>query len=275
MRPTTPRPAREAPASDATGPMLNVAGATKAFRGMSTPALEDVGFTLRRGEFTSLLGPSGCGKTTLLRSVAGLLELDSGTIEIAGQTSTGPSTDKAFVFQHFSLFPWRTVLDNAAYGLELQGMSKKDRYARAGEYLDLLRLSDFAGHYPAQISGGMQQRVGIARALALDPRVLLMDEPFGALDALTRERLQNELETICSTGDLTVLFVTHAIDEAIMLSDSIVVMGIRPGRVLKRFEVTFPRPRSSTEFRADPAYVRMRREIWSLLEDELNRGTDH
>ena len=176
--------------------MLEISEVSKSF-GAGPAVLSGVSLRMAEGQFTSLLGPSGCGKTTLLRIVAGLLSADAGQVVFNGKVSTGPSRDKTFVFQHFGLFPWRSVLDNASYGLELQGVPKAERHEKARVLLKLLGLERFESYYPGQISGGMQQRVGLARALAVDPKLVLMDEPFGALDALTRERLQHELEGIC------------------------------------------------------------------------------
>jgi NitT/TauT family transport system ATP-binding protein len=250
--------------------MLEVRGISKSFGG-GIQVLSDVNLAMAPGGFTSLLGPSGCGKTTLLRIVAGLIDPDEGEVIVAGEKSTGPSQEKTFVFQHFGLFPWRSVLDNAAYGLELQGVGKAERHEKARGLLKTLGLERFESYYPGQISGGMQQRVGLARALAVDPKLVLMDEPFGALDALTRERLQYELEAICVSRGLTVLFVTHSIDEALFLSDSVAVMGIAPGRIVELIDVKLPRPRSRADIRSDPSYAGMRAGIWSLLQAELTR----
>jgi NitT/TauT family transport system ATP-binding protein len=190
-------------------------------------------------------------------------------VTVDGKESTGPSRDKAIVFQHFNLFPWRTTIDNVAYGLEMQGVKKPERLKIAREYLDLVGLASFARQFPGQLSGGMRQRVGIARALAISPKLLLMDEPFGALDALTREYLQGQLARICEERKLTTLFVTHSIDEAIYLSDRVVVMGVRPGRIIAEFTIRMPKPRSDYNFRAEPEYATVREEIWRLLEKQL------
>ena len=252
--------------------MLEIAHVTKSFARLDQPVLSDFSLHVGEGEFVSLIGPSGCGKTTLLRIVAGLLPASSGTIAVAGTPSLGPSRDKAVVFQHFNLFPWRTALANAAYGLEIQGMPRREREERAMRYLRMLGLERFAQHYPGEISGGMRQRVGIARALAIEPKLLLMDEPFGALDALTREHLQGELQRIAEDTKLTILFVTHSIDEALYLSDRIVAMGTHPGRIIREFPIGLRRPRYSYNFRAEPEYAGTRGEIWSLLERELTRA---
>jgi NitT/TauT family transport system ATP-binding protein len=200
--------------------------------------------------------------------VTGLLRPSDGDVLLGGKPSLQPSREKAIVFQHFNLFPWRTALDNVAYGLELQGVAKRKRRAAAEEQLGLVGLSDRLHHYPSQLSGGQQQRVGLARALAIEPKLLLMDEPFGALDALTREQLQGMLQQICAEKGLTVLFVTHSIDEAIYLSDRIVVMGV-PGRVVGEFRVDLKRPRSEYDWRATDEYTSLRGDVWELLQTEL------
>ncbi len=249
--------------------MLDIQHVDKSFGQEGPPVLDDFSLAVAEGEFVSLIGPSGCGKTTLLRIVAGLLTATSGTVAVAGVPSLGPSRDKAVVFQHFNLFPWRTALANAAYGLEIQGMSRAEREERAMQWLVKLGLERYAHHYPGEISGGMRQRVGIARALVIEPKLLLMDEPFGALDALTREHLQGELQRIAESTSLTILFVTHSIDEAVYLSDRVIVMGTHPGRIIREFQVDLRRPRYDYNFRAEPQYAAIRGEIWSLLEREL------
>jgi ABC-type nitrate/sulfonate/bicarbonate transport system ATPase subunit len=252
--------------------VLRIEQLYKSFATSSGMVLEAFDLEAREGEFVTLIGPSGCGKTTALRIVAGLLDASGGQVYVDGRPSEGPSRDKAIVFQHFNLLPWRTALSNVAYGLEIQGVRRDERLRAAREYLALVGLADHADHYPAQLSGGQRQRVGIARALAIHPKLLLMDEPFGALDALTREHLQGQLQRIVQEHDLTVLFVTHSIDEAIYLSDRIVVMGVRPGRVIAEFPVALRKPRADYDFRAEPEYARVRGEIWSLLERQLLRA---
>jgi ABC-type nitrate/sulfonate/bicarbonate transport system ATPase subunit len=252
--------------------LLRIDSLEKAFGARRQVVVEGFDLEVVPGEFVTLIGPSGCGKTTVLRIAAGLLEPTRGEVFVDGQLSMGPSRDKAIVFQHFNLFPWRNALDNVAYGLEIQGMSKTQRVDIAMGYLRMVGLETHAKHYPGQMSGGQQQRVGIARALAISPKLMLMDEPFGALDALTRERLQGQLQQICLEQGLTVLFVTHSIDEAIYLSDRIVVMGTRPGRVLAEFRIALPKPRGDYNFRAEPEYARVRGEIWGLLEQQLQRA---
>ena len=239
----------------------------KTYGQSAVPALAGMNLEVKRGELVSLLGPSGCGKTTALRIVGGLLEPSGGNVLVDGHASLGPSREKAMVFQLFNLFPWRTAEANVAFGLEAQGMRKRERLAIAREYLNLVGLADKAQSYPAQLSGGQNQRVGIARALAIEPKILLMDEPFGALDALTREHLQVMLQEICADRNLTILFVTHSIDEAIFLSDRIVVMTT-PGRVIADYEVQLPGPRTGYDWRATPRYSELRTGIWDLLQAE-------
>jgi NitT/TauT family transport system ATP-binding protein len=255
--------------------MLKVDGLSKSYDPDKPPILVDFNLRVGEGEFVSLLGPSGCGKTTALRIVTGLLRQSSGEVWVNGKPSTGPSRDKAIVFQSFNLFPWKTALDNAAYGLEVQGVGKKERSDRAAEYLDLVGLGDRMDHFPSQLSGGQQQRVGLARALAIEPKLMLMDEPFGALDALTREGLQGMLMKICADRGLSVLFVTHSIDEAIYLSDRIIVMGVNPGRVIADLPVDLARPRYDFNWRAEDTYAELREKCWSLLESQIKlAGTD-
>jgi len=211
-------------------------------------ALDDVSLTIGEGEFVSLVGPSGCGKSTLLRLVAGLDSPDAGIIEVSGQRSRGPSADNGIVFQQPTLLQWRTALANVMLPMEIQEgrgrRRRREQRGRAATYLDLVGLSRFANHYPNQLSGGMQQRVAIARALATDPRVLLMDEPFGALDAMTREQLNIELLRIWATTGKTVLFVTHSVEEAVLMSDRVVIMSNQPARIVDDFAIPLARPRA-------------------------------
>jgi NitT/TauT family transport system ATP-binding protein len=227
-------------------------------------ALEDVSLTVDEGSFVVICGPSGCGKSTLLRMLHGLQKPDAGEIRVRGERVTGPRLDRAMVFQHHNLMPWRTVERNVELGLEAAGVGKSERRARAGEWLEKVGLQDFAGYHPAQLSGGMQQRVGLARALALDPDMLLMDEPFGALDAQTRVVLQGELERIWEADSKTVVFITHDIEEALFLADRVIVMSARPGRIEADVEVSAPRPRGDA-WRADPEFARLKGQLWELL----------
>jgi NitT/TauT family transport system ATP-binding protein len=225
-------------------------------------ALSDVDLTVGAGRFVSLIGPSGCGKSTLLRLVADLLAPTAGTVEVAGKPAGVARRDQEYgiVFQQAGLFDWRTVTRNVELPLELRGTPRRERRVRAREMLDLVGLGDFAGHYPAQLSGGMQQRVAIARALAVHPPLLLMDEPFGALDEITRERMQAELLRICAQTGTSALFVTHSIPEAVFLSDTVVVMSARPGRITAVLDVELgertEQTRAGTDFFATITEVR-------------------
>ncbi|MFG1604060.1 ABC transporter ATP-binding protein [Actinoplanes sp. NPDC049265] len=224
---------------------VSLSGVTKVFnagRPDEVTALSDVDLTVGAGEFVSLIGPSGCGKSTLLRLIADLIPPTSGSVSVAGDTATAARRKQEYgiAFQQAGLFEWRTVQRNVELPLELRGMSRTSRNARAREMLDLVGLGDFAKHYPAQLSGGMQQRVAIARALAVSPPLLLMDEPFGALDEMTRERLQTELLSICAKTGAAVVFVTHSISEAVFLSRKVVVMSPRPGRITATIDVALP-----------------------------------
>jgi len=253
------------------GPILDIRGVSKAFPTPVGPVtvLQDISLQLGTGEFVSLIGPSGCGKTTLLRIVAGLIPPTRGEVWIEGELSTKPSRRRGFVFQHFNLLPWRTVLSNACYGLELAGVGRAQARRAGLAQLEILGLRGFEGHFPAQISGGMKQRVGLARALLINPSILLMDEPFGALDALTREVMQEDLLRIWERKKV-ILFVTHSIDEAIFLSDRVVVMGTAPGRILQEFPVDLPRPRLGWDVRSDPRYTGLRHAIWQMLKGQVS-----
>jgi NitT/TauT family transport system ATP-binding protein len=211
-------------------------------------ALSGIQFDVHRREFISVIGPSGCGKSTLIRIVAGLETPTSGSIRIDGNPVDGPGADRGMVFQGYTLFPWLSVKRNVMFGPKMKGMKKALAERKALEWLDLVGLADFANHYPAQLSGGMKQRVAIARALANEPRILLMDEPFGALDAQTRASMQAQLLRIWENVDVTILFITHDLDEAIYLSDRVVVLGAHPGRVLEIIEVPVARSRSPEQF---------------------------
>ncbi|WP_049893413.1 ABC transporter ATP-binding protein [Halogranum rubrum] len=210
-------------------------------------ALQDVNFAVDDGEFVCIVGPSGCGKTTLFRLIAGLEEPTTGAVRLDGTPVEGPGTDRGMVFQEYGLFPWRTVRENVSFGLEEQGVEKAERGRRTSEMLELVGLDEFADAYPRELSGGMKQRVGIARALAVDPELLLMDEPFGAVDAQTRDMLHEELLSIWSETEKTVLFVTHDVEEAVTLSDRVVVMAADPGRVREVVDVDLARPRERTD----------------------------
>lgn len=227
-------------------------------------AVEDVSLEIKSGEFVSIVGPSGCGKSTLLLAVDGLLSPTRGVVEVGGVPTTRPGPDRAMVFQEFALFPWRTVLRNVTFGLEIEKQPGVDAKERAMELLKLVGLEGFENHHPHQLSGGMRQRVGIARALAMDPDVLLMDEPFGALDAQTREIMGDELLKIWNTARKTVLFVTHGIDEAVFLADRAVVLTKGPARVADVIDIDLPRPRTP-EMRKSAAYLQYREHIANLI----------
>jgi NitT/TauT family transport system ATP-binding protein len=223
--------------------------------------LKDVNLTVEKNEFVSIVGASGSGKTTLLRIVAGLTQADSGTVEIEGRKVSGPGPDRAMVFQSINLLPWRNVLGNVEFALELRGIAAAERRERAMRFIELVGLAKHLQSYPHELSGGMQQRVGIARALATDPAILLMDEPFGSLDAQTAEFLWEELSRIVAATRKTVLFVTHHIDEAIYLSDRIVVLGGNPAGVQHVINVDFPKPRWTYDVRAEPRFSKLRAEL--------------
>jgi len=248
---------------------LSVAGLSKRFGELEV--LRAIGVDVARGEFVSLVGPSGCGKTTFLRIVAGLERASAGGVRIDGRAVTGPGVDRGFVFQTDNLLPWRTVLANALLGPELAG---RDARPRTLELLKLVGLAGFEHYYPRQLSGGMRQRVNLARALAVDPEILLMDEPFSALDAQTREIMQTELLRIWNEGRKTVLFVTHQIDEAVFLSDRVLVFGRRPGRVREVVRVDLPRPRDLAVKRTGEFVAYVDR-IWRLIEDDVRESVLH
>lgn len=233
-----------------------------------TVVLDDFNLEVKKGEFLAILGPSGCGKSTFLSILAGLARQDTGRVLIAGNPVTGTGQNRGVVFQGYALFPWLTVLENIQVGLEIRGLSKKEREPIAREYLALVGLQDFANRYPQQLSGGMKQRVAIARALAYDPDVLLMDEPFAALDAQTRELLQLELLKIWEDSRKTIVFVTHSIDEAVFMADRVAVMQAHPGKVKKIIDVNLPRPRTE-EVRNSVQFSKIRQVAWNLLRDEV------
>jgi ABC-type nitrate/sulfonate/bicarbonate transport system ATPase subunit len=232
-------------------------------------ALKDVSLTVSGGEFLTVLGPSGCGKTTLLRILAGLETFDSGEIRIHDKPVIGPGPDRAMVFQSFALLPWATVIDNIAFGLELRGVAKEKRISRANQLIDLVGLSGFEKRLPGELSGGMQQRVGLARALAVDPEILLMDEPFGALDEQTRRLLQEELLAIWEQSRKTVIFITHSMEEAVLLGDRVILMSARPGRIVDIVDVPLPRPRASAvdDATGSVEFAKITADLWRRLRE--------
>jgi NitT/TauT family transport system ATP-binding protein len=227
--------------------------------------LEDVSFTVAPSEFVSLLGPSGCGKTTVLRMVAGLLRPATGVVQVGSKRVSKPGPDRAVVFQNAALLPWLDVRGNIAFGMRLLRWPAARVDEQTRRHIDLVGLSGFEHHLPRELSGGMQQRVGLARALAVDPKILLMDEPFGALDEITRRHMQNELLRVWSESRKTSLFVTHSVDEAVILSDRILVMATRPGRIIADIHVDLPRPRDR-DVEASAAFVDLRQEVWRWLD---------
>lgn len=227
-------------------------------------AIEGLDLDVADHEFLTIIGPSGCGKTTLLRIIAGLIPFEQGEVLIDGRPVTGPGPDRAVVFQNFALLPWATVLDNVAFGLELRGVPRQQRYETAMRLIKLVGLEGFERRIPRELSGGMQQRVGLARALAVDPQILLMDEPFGSLDEQTRRLLQEELLRIWETQRKTVVFITHSMEEAVLLGDRVVLMSPRPGRVKEIIQVPLPRPRGR-EVEKSPAFVETKEYLWENL----------
>lgn len=237
-------------------------------------ALQDFNLDIREGEFFTLLGPSGCGKSTFLNVLAGLARKSGGSISIDGQPASGINREQGVVFQGYALFPWRTVLQNIEVGLEIRKIPKRERRETAEQFLHLVGLAGFGQRYPHELSGGMRQRVAIARSLAYSPSLLLMDEPFAALDAQTREILQSELLRIWEQHKTTIVFITHSLDEAIYLSDRIAVMTHRPGRVKSVLDIALPRPRPA-EIRHAPAFVQLREQAWDVLRDEVAFASGH
>jgi len=254
-----------------TSPKVVVSGVSVTFeaRGQTVLALDRVSLDVAAGEFLCIVGPSGSGKSTLLRVLAGLLRQSAGEVRIAADHPGSPLT--AMVFQEHALLPWRSVIDNVVFGLENRGVARAEREARAREMLAMVGLTRFAKHYPYQLSGGMKQRVGIARALANDPEVLLMDEPLAALDAQTRAIMQEELLRIWATLGKTVIYVTHSLEEALLLGDRVVLLTARPGRVSQVFPVDLGRPRG-LEIRGSQAYGALLEKIWSQLREEVVRA---
>jgi NitT/TauT family transport system ATP-binding protein len=262
-----------APRTEAAAPLLTVENVTKHF---ATPegvvaAVDDISLNVAKGEFLAVIGPSGCGKSTLFNVIGGLLEHYQGRVAVAGETVKGPHPSIGMVFQEESTFPWRTVTDNVAFPLEVAGMGKAERIERARHFIDLVGLNGFERRYPAELSGGMRQRVAIARTLASEPKILLMDEPFGALDEQTRLLLGDKVLQIQHELKQTCLLITHNITEAVQLADRVLVMTYRPGKVKRIVPIELPRPRSS-EIVSSDAFGRYVAQIWGDLREEASRG---
>ncbi len=250
--------------------MIEIRHCSKRYPGLhhqpAVQVLENFSLTVAEREFVCLLGPSGCGKTTLLKIISGLLKPDAGQVVIDGQPVTGPGSDRSLVFQDFALLPWADVRSNVAFGLELRGVPEAERHARAEALIRTMGLAGFEKHYPRQLSGGMQQRVGLARALATNPQILLMDEPFGSVDAQTRRLLQEDLLGLHQRDSKTVLFVTHSVDEAVRLGDRVVVLSPRPAQVREIVTVPLPRPRPP-DVGKYPAFVELEAYLWDRLKE--------
>jgi NitT/TauT family transport system ATP-binding protein len=250
---------------------LEVVGLQKVYTkdGRRFPVLDLDRFAAREGEFVTVVGPSGCGKSTLLHIVGGFIRAEAGTIRIYGQDVDGPGPDRGMMFQEFALFPWRTVAGNIEWGLEAQGVPRREREAIVRKYLELMDLLEFRSHLPSEISGGMKQRVALARVLAFDPKVLLMDEPFGALDAQTREVMQEELTRLWERTRKTIIFVTHDIEEAVYLGDRVVVLTARPARIKEEVTVRLGRPRDIT-VKKSVECLEYRNHVWDLIRSEAS-----
>jgi len=238
------------------------------YTGAEVAAIDDMSFNVRQGEFVSVLGPSGCGKTTVLNIIAGFIGATSGEVLVGGRKVTGPGPDRGVVFQSFALFPWKTALQNVAFGLKVRGVDRKARERIARDYLRIVGLAGSERRFPHEMSGGMQQRVGVARALANEPQVMLMDEPFASVDAQTRVSLQEDLTRIWEQRRPTIFFVTHDVDEAVFLSDRIIVLAAKPGRVREIVDVNIPRPRRWNELVQSSEFRVLTHRIFSLLGDE-------
>ncbi len=233
------------------------------YAGTQVTAVHDVSLSVPEGEFVSIVGPSGCGKSTILNMIAGFIPISGGEILVGGKAVKGPGPDRGVVFQNFALFPWRTVLDNVGFGPKMRGVPKDERDSIAREYLALAKLTEAAGRYPNELSGGMQQRVGVVRALANEPDVLLMDEPFASVDAQTRMTLQEELTRIWQDKKPTVIFITHDVAEAVFLGNRVVALS--KGRVLEEIEIDLPRPRSWDDLHEDPKFKALTARVLQLV----------
>jgi len=262
----------------APAPLIQVRGVTVRYdiarTGTTLTAVDGVDLDIAEGEFVTVLGPSGCGKTTVMNVIAGLVAPTEGEVLVDGRPVTGPGPDRAVVFQDYALLPWRSVFDNVRFGLEMQsGLRTGDWRARVQETIELVGLGGFENSYPRELSGGMQQRVGLARAIVAEPRILLMDEPLGAVDALTREVMRAEIEKLIAATGKTVLFITHSIEEAILLGDRIVVFKSHPGAVLEVIETGLARPRSERGAQSDPRYLELRDHLWDILQNEATTAS--
>ncbi|GAA4387128.1 ABC transporter ATP-binding protein [Tsukamurella soli] len=257
-------------------PKIEIRSVTKQFddprTGRRTVALDDISLTVADGEFLTLVGPSGCGKSTLLELIGGLTTPSSGSLLLDGAPITGPGLDRGIVFQQYALLPWRSAQSNVELGLEVAGIGRRQRATRAREVLDLVGLDAFRDRYPHELSGGMKQRVAIARSLAYEPKVLLMDEPYAALDAQTRESLQVELRSIWQRTGATVVFITHGIEEAVYLGQRVAVMTSRPGRLKTILPIDLADREGDGDIRSTPEFTRYRHEVWELLHDEIARA---
>lgn len=259
-----------------TSPKVLVDQVTKTFesnKGDKTTALAEVNLTIKENEFITILGPSGCGKSTLLRIVGGLEEQTTGRVLLDGGEVSGPSEERGFVFQSYSLFPWLTVKENIEFGLKNKKVPLKEREEISKEYIDLIGLHGFSDHYPKQLSGGMQQRVAIARALANDPQILLLDEPFGALDNQTRSLMQESLLNIWEKTHKTILFVTHDVEEAIFLASRVLVMTSRPGKIKADIPIDLEYPRSY-QLKSDPRFLEYKSQIYEMIREESIKATN-
>lgn len=260
-------------ARDSADPLISVTGLSVSYdvarTGKKLIAIENVDLDVFEGEFITVLGPSGCGKTTFMNVIAGLVAPSTGSVLVDGKQVDGPGPDRAVVFQDYALLPWRTVFDNVKFGLEMQkGLRTADWRAKVQEAIDMVGLKGFESSYPRELSGGMQQRVGLARAFVAEPRILLMDEPLGAVDALTREVMRDEIEKLIEKTGKTVLFITHSIEEAILLGDRIVVFKSHPGAIKEIITTGIERPRSERSVQHDPRFLELRDHLWEALEGE-------
>ncbi|WP_282939992.1 ABC transporter ATP-binding protein [Paenibacillus sp. RC67] len=247
-------------------PKIEISQLSKIYKGRTgdVTALQNTDLTIGQNEFVCVVGPSGCGKTTLLNIIAGLEDATSGSVKVDGVEVKGPGKERGVVFQQYALFPWKTVLKNVEFGLKLRGLNKVERRETAERYLEIVGLKDFAHAYPKELSGGMKQRVAIARAYAVQPEVLLMDEPFGALDAQTRAQLQEELLKTWQTEKKTCFFITHDVEEAVILAQKVIIMSARPGRIKEIIDVDIPYPRDQAT-KLDERFVQIKNEIWSKV----------